>query len=392
MKIIHTGDWHIGKIVNQVYMTEDQNHILNELVRLIDREKPDVLVIAGDIYDRAVPPVEAVELLDRTLSRIVLDMKTQVILVAGNHDSPDRLGFGSGILEARGLYVEGPLRKDPRKVTLSDAYGPVNFYLVPFAPAVIVRDTLEDREIRDADEAMQAMVARIKAVWNTDERNVIVTHGFVTGGDAPELSESEKPLSYTASVGGADSVDKAVFEGFDYVALGHLHCPQRVGSDRVRYAGSLLKYSFSEVHQKKSVSVVTLGATGELDVRPEALTPLRDMRRIKGRLKDLLLPSAYAGTNQADYLHVTLTDEGGILDPISKLRTVYPNVLALDFESRSKPDGDGKTAAGADCISKSVNELFAEFYGDMTGRSFSSAQAVVLAETAAEAEHMERMS
>ena len=215
MKIFHTGDWHIGKLVNQVYMTEDQAYILEQLVQLIASEKPDVLIIAGDIYDRAIPPVEAIELLDRTLSQIVLELKTPVLLVAGNHDSPDRLGFGSGILEAKGLHIEGRLRLQVRRVTLHDEHGPVHFFLVPFAHPAEVRDVLGLAKVRDQNSAMQAILGQIQADWNPAERNVLVTHGFVRGVEEPELSESEKPLSYGEALGGIEYVDAAMFDGFD---------------------------------------------------------------------------------------------------------------------------------------------------------------------------------
>ena len=251
MKFIHTSDWHIGKIVNQTYMTADQKFYLNKLQEFIAAEKPDALLIAGDVYDRAVPPVEAVEALDQFLSNIVLDLQVPVLIIAGNHDSPDRLNFGSGILEAKGLHIAGRFRKEIRKITLPDQHGPVHFFLVPYAPPVAVRDVLGREEIHDHDTAMRAIIESIHAVWDPTARNVLVTHGFVTGSEAPELSDSEKPLSFAAAIGGVDNVDASLFAGFSYTALGHLHGPQKVGSDRIRYAGSMLKYSFSEATRKK---------------------------------------------------------------------------------------------------------------------------------------------
>ena len=390
MKIFHTGDWHIGKLVNQVYMTEDQAYILEQLVQLIAAEKPDVLIIAGDVYDRAIPPVEAIELLDRTLSRIVLDLNTPVLMVAGNHDSPDRLGFGSGILESRGLHIEGRLRAQIRRVTLRDQHGPVHFYLAPFAHPAEVRDVLGPAEVRDQNAAMQAILGQIQADWNPAERNVLVTHGFVRGVEEPELSESEKPLSYGEALGGIEYVDAAMFDGFDYVALGHLHGPQRAGSDRIRYSGSLLKYSFSEVKQNKSLTVVTLGPKGEWQAELRPLQPLRDMRRIKGELAKLLDPAVSEAANRQDYLHVTLTDVGELWEPANQLRAVYPNFMSLELAGRDKAATSGKNAATDGYKTKSKLEQFGEFYTAISGNVFDEPRRNLLQEVLQEIEHSER--
>ena len=390
MKIFHTGDWHIGKLVNQVYMTEDQAYILDRLVELIAVEKPDVLIIAGDVYDRAIPPVEAIELLDRTLSRIVLELETPVLMVAGNHDSPDRLGFGSGILEAKGLHIEGRLRTEVRRVTLHDGHGPVHFYLAPFAHPAEVRDVMGQAEVRDQNAAMQAILGQIQATWNPAERNVLITHGFVRGVEEPELSESEKPLSYGEALGGVEFVDAALFDGFDYVALGHLHGPQRAGSDRIRYSGSLLKYSFSEVNQNKSLTVVTLGPKGEWQTELRRLQPLRDMRRIRGELAKLLEPAVYQAANREDYLHVSLTDEGELWEPANQLRAVYPNFMSLELAGRDKAAATGKNAAAAGYKTKSKLEQFGEFYAAISGGEFDAAKQALLQEVLQEIEHSER--
>jgi exonuclease SbcD len=389
MKIIHTADWHIGKIVNQVYMTEDQEYALKSLVTLLAVEKPDVLIIAGDIYDRAVPPVEAVELLDKTLSTILLELEIPVLLIAGNHDSPDRLSFGSKILQARGLHIAGRFIKNIQKVTLEDQYGPVNFYLVPYAPPAEVKAVLERKDITDHDLAMAAIIDQIKKEWQPQQRNVLVTHAFVCGNSAPELSDSEKPLSY-ASVGGIDNVDAKRFEDFTYTALGHLHGPQNVNGKRIRYSGSLLKYSFSEVNQQKSVSVVNIDSDGNVECSQRLLAVLRDFRCLKGELKALLDPAVYNGTNLEDYLHITLTDQGELLEPMAKLRTVYPHVLALEFESSgNNPDGD-RTSAGADYTQKTELELFRDFYCNITGKEFSAEKERIIHEVIRQIQAEER--
>jgi len=381
MKIMHTGDWHIGKIVNQRHMTPDQEYILEALLKIVESEKPDVLVVAGDIYDRAVPPVEAVELLDKILNKILLDFKIPIMMIAGNHDSPDRLGFGSKLLQDKGLYIAGRFTKDIRKVSLTDEFGIVNFYLIPYAPPAVVRDVLSCSEVCDHDTAMQWIMTAIREKWNPKERNIVVAHGFVRGIEELEMSESEKPLSVTLAVGGTDYVDIKHFEGFTYTALGHLHGPQQAGSPRVRYAGSLLKYSFSEAKQQKSATVVQVGKDGELILECKTLLPLREMRRIKGTLKDLLDPGVHQGTNVEDYLHVTLTDEGELIEPMSKLRTVYPNVLSLEIEVKERCVGESKTAAGQGYKHKSKLALFGDFYADMTGQELVAEKAAIVAKT-----------
>jgi len=390
MKIMHTGDWHIGKIVNQRHMTPDQDYILEVLVELLATEKPDVLVVAGDIYDRAVPPVEAVELLDKVLSKILLHLEIPIIMIAGNHDSPDRLGFGNQLLQGKGLHIAGRFTKDIQKVILTDEYGPINFYLIPYASPAVVRDALACKEVWDHDSAMLAIMATIRETWNAAERNIVVTHGFVRGTEELEMSESEKPLSVTLAVGGTEYVDIKHFDGFTYTALGHLHGPQQAGSPRVRYAGSLLKYSFSEAKQQKSVTLVQIGKDGHAIIECKTLLPLRDMRRIKGTLKALLDPTVYQDTNVEDYLHVTLTDEGELIEPMSKLRTVYPNVLSLDIEVKERQVGESKTAASQGYKHKSKLALFGDFYADMTGQDFSAEKATIVAKTISAVETEER--
>lgn len=367
MKFIHTGDWHIGKIVNEFYMTLDQEYILNQLIELIAIEKPDALIIAGDLYDRSVAPVEAVELLDRTFSKILLELKTPIIAIAGNHDSPERLGFGSSILNAKGLYIEGILKEDIAKVVLQDEYGPVNFYLVPYADPPVVRELYGREDIRCHDDAMKCIIENIKQKMQENERNVMVCHGFVVGCEEPEISESERPLS----IGGTEYIKAEYFNAFNYTALGHLHGPQKVGGDNIRYSGSLMKYSFSEVKHKKSVTIVNIDEKGKVSIDLKELKAKRDMRKIKGSLKDLLNPEVYKGTNLEDYINVILTDEGEILDAIGQLRAVYPNIMMLTRENSIRNNEPSKTAAALGYKQKSKLELFNDFYTNITGLEFS---------------------
>lgn len=374
MKFIHTGDWHIGKIVNEFYMTSDQEYILNQLIDLIALEKPDALIIAGDLYDRSVAPVEAVELLDRVFSRILLELKTPIIAIAGNHDSPERLAFGSSILNAKGLFIEGILKKDPVKVVLKDDHGPVNFYMVPYSDPPVVRELYEKEDIKCHDDAMKCIIDNIKENMNLNERNVIICHGFVVGSEEPETSESERPLS----IGGTEYIKAEYFNAFNYTALGHLHGAQRVSGDKIRYSGSLMKYSFSEVNHKKSVTLVNIDEKGEVSIELKELNPKRDMRRIKGSIKDLLNPEVYKDTDVEDYINVILTDEGEILDAIGQLRAVYPNIMMLNRENCIKNNEPSNTAAALGYKQKSKLELFNDFYTNITGLDFSEDKKSVL--------------
>lgn len=376
MKFIHTADWHIGKIVNEFSMIDDQKHILEELIRLIDEEKPDALIIAGDIYDRSVPPTSAVELLDEIFYRIIIDKKTPILAIAGNHDSPERLGFACELLSRNGLFIEGVFKEDIRKVELYDKNGKVNFFLVPYADFAIVRDVLNEPAIKTQNEAMKKIVDNIKSKTKEGERNVLITHGFVRGLDEIEESESERPLS----IGGTDYMDISLFEPFIYTALGHLHAPQRVGCDRVRYSGSLLKYSVSETRQKKSVSIVEIDGDGNVNVEQRFLNIRRDLRSIKGEIDSLLDPLVYADTNTDDYFHIVLTDRGELIDPIGKLRSVYKNIIRLDFEKNADKSNDEIAITWDECRQKSKLDLFSSFYKSMTDTELAEDGLSILSE------------
>ena len=386
MKIMHTGDWHIGKVVNEFHMTEDQEFVLNEIIDMIKEEKPDVLVIAGDLYDRSVAPVEAVELLDRVFNKILIELGTPIIAVAGNHDSPERLSFGSEILKSRGLYIEGILKKDVRKVVLKDEYGPVNFYLVPYADPAVVRDIFKNDNIKNHDDAMKAIIEVINRKIDLNERNVLVTHGFVRGEGEAELSDSERPLS----IGGTDCVNVKYFEEFNYTALGHLHGPQKVTCEKIRYSGSIMKYSFSEVRQKKSVTIVNIDEHGNADISLKYLHPKKDMRIIKGEINNLLDPEIYKHADTEDYISAILTDEGEIMDPVSRLRAVYPNIMLISRESRMNRNEEAITSAGSGFQKKSKLELFKDFYENITGREFTEQKSQILSQVIEETEKSER--
>lgn len=379
MKIIHTGDWHIGKIVNEFSMIEDQRYILSQLLELIREEKPDALVIAGDLYDRSIPPVEAVELLDEVFSKILLELKTPILAIAGNHDSAERLSFGSKIFTSNGLHIAGVFDKEPKKVMLQDEHGHVSFYLVPYEDPKAVKHIFDDNEIACHDDAMRKIVEKIKASRQEEERTVLIAHGYVTfmkevAADSEaegirgglEVSDSERPLS----IGGTDLISGEHFEGFTYTALGHLHGPQKVGSDRIRYSGSLLKYSFSETKHRKGVTLVEIDDNGQVLVNHRELMPRRDMRLIKGPLAELISQEVYSKENVEDYIYAVLTDEEELIDPISKLRAVYPNIMGLHREDKVIRENT-RTSASSGYKSKSKLQLFEEFYKSIVGRELT---------------------
>ena len=383
MKIIHSGDWHIGKIINEFSMLEDQEFILNQFIKIIEAERPHALVIAGDLYDRSIPSVEAVELLDKTFNSILLDLKIPIMAIAGNHDSAERLSFGSKILNKNGLFLAGVFEKKIKKVVLSDDDGPVNFYLVPYADPRVIRHILDDDESLNHDMAMKKVIEIIKDDMNRDEKNIMVAHGYVTlmsnklgVGDTPgddemlgealKTSDSERPLS----IGGTDLINGEYFNCFNYTALGHLHGPQKVGSDKIRYSGSILKYSFSETNHKKGITIVDIDDKGEVTTRFKELIPKRDMRIIKGPLSELIDPKIYSRTNVEDYICAILTDEGELIDPISKLRAVYPNIMELSRDDIRVKE-DSKTSASFGYANKSKLQLFEEFYKSISGKEIT---------------------
>jgi len=388
MKILHTGDWHIGKLVHGIHMTEDQKYILDKLKALIVKEQPDVLIVAGDLYDRSVPPIEAVELFDEVLTEIVMELGIKVMTIAGNHDSPDRVGFANKILKSNGLYIAGNLTRVIEPITLEDMYGPVNFYLVPYAEPAVVRALFGDDAIKNHDVAMKTVLREITNIMPKDKRNVCIAHAFLMGVDSLEISESVRPLS----IGGSEYVEASYFEDFCYTALGHLHRPQKVLNEHIRYSGSLLKYSFSEANQNKSVAMIELDAKGDVCVELHVLEPMRDMRVIKGKLENLVDVAVYGDTNTEDYIMAILTDEGDLLDPIATLRAVYPNVLRVEKEHYDRVAGDHQTSASENFKKKSPLELFEEFYENISGELFDEEKSNIVMKLVNDLEQKERFS
>ncbi len=350
MKLIHLSDLHIGKRVNEYSMIEDQEYILAEILNIVDEEAPNGVLIAGDVYDKAVPTAEAVGLLDGFLTSLA-ERKIPVFIISGNHDSPERMAFGSRLMEKSGIFISGVYDGKVEPYPLSDEYGTVNIYLLPFVKPAHVRRFYEE-DIASYTDALGIAVEKMNI--DTDERNVLITHQFVTGA---ERSESEE-----LSVGGSDNVDASVFSDFDYVALGHIHKPQSMDGDRIRYSGSPLKYSFSEANDHKSVTVVELFEKGRREVRTVPLTPLREMVEIKGRYADITLKSFYENTTlKSDYVHVTLTDEEDVVDAVGKLRAIYRNLMKLDYDN-ARTRSVAEIGGAAEVETKSPLELFTEFY------------------------------
>lgn len=369
MKFIHTADWHLGKLVHGIYMTEDQREVLNQFVKLVEEEKPDAVVIAGDLYDRSVPPTDAVELLDEILYKINVELKTPIVAIAGNHDSAERLSFGSSWYRNSHFYLTGKLQNDFQPVRLNG----VNFYLVPYAEPGMVRQLLKDETIHSHQEAMKAIIGKIEENLNPNEPNVFVGHAFVLGGNT---SDSERTLS----VGGSGCVSHDLFAPFSYTALGHLHSPDAIKHDKIFYSGSLLKYSFSEAKQRKSVSIVEMNEDGAFQVRYHSLTPKQDMRELEGHLEELLDPSFYEKEKVDDYLKITLHDEGALIDPINKLRQVYPNVLHLERKILLTDMEKKQSYSVKREEKKSEIDLFEQFYQEMTTAEFTVEKKGVMAD------------
>lgn len=350
MKFVHLSDLHLGKRVNEFSMIEDQANILTKILGIIREERPDGVFIAGDVYDKSVPSVEAVSLFDDFLKQLSRQ-QTQVFVISGNHDSPERLGFASELIALSGIHIAPAYDGKVCPVSLEDDFGMVNVYMLPFIKPVHVRSVFPEEKAETYTEAVSAAIAHMDI--REGERNILIAHQFVTGAARCESED--------ISVGGLDNVDASVFAPFDYVALGHIHGPQQIGRESVRYCGTPLKYSFSEAKQCKSVTVAELKEKGNLGIRTVSLTPLRDLRELKGTYEELVNRKNYEGTALEDYLHITLTDEEDIVDAVGKLRVIYPNLMKLDYDNRRTRE-NREISAGDEMEAKTPMELVREFY------------------------------
>ncbi|MCI6435230.1 MAG: exonuclease SbcCD subunit D [Clostridiales bacterium] len=377
MKLIHLSDLHLGKRLNEFSLGEDQEYILNQILQIVEAEQPDAVVIAGDVYDKAIPSVEAVSLFDEFLVRLA-GLHIHIFVISGNHDSPERIAFGSRLLEETGIHLSPVYGGSVESVTLEDAFGPVDFYLLPFVKPIHVRRFFPEDPTDTYTQALSTAVGHM----NLDEhrRNVLVTHQFVTGASR---SDSEE-----ISVGGADNVDSAVFDAFDYVALGHIHSPQHCGSEKIRYCGTPLKYSFSEAKDTKSVTVAELKEKGNLVIRTVPLKPLRELVELRGTFEELTDRHFYENTTWTrDYVHLTLTDEEDIPDAVGKLRLIYRNLMKLDYDNaRTRSNAEIAGAPAQD--SRSPLELFADFYELQNNRPMTAEQLVFLEELIARTEEV----
>lgn len=366
MKFLHISDLHIGKRINEFPMLEDQKYILNQILAIAEAEQAEGVLVAGDIYDKPVPSAEAVQLFDWFLTGLA-EQNRKVFAVSGNHDSPERIAFGAELMKGRGVYVSPVYDGEVASVRLQDEYGELWVYLLPFVKPASVRHVLETEGAAELPEschdAVRLAVERMRP--DREKRNILVAHQFVTGASRCESEE--------IAVGGLDNVDGGVFDDFDYVALGHIHSPQSVGRDTIRYCGTPLKYSFSEAEQEKSVTVADIKEKGKVELRLIPLKPLRDMRRIRGAYMELMNRSFYEGTNVEDYLQITLTDEEDVPDGMRRLRGVYPNLMRLVYDnSRTRQNREVETAEEAE--KKSELELFMEFFELQNNRPMSEEQ------------------
>ena len=362
MKFIHLSDLHLGKRVNEISMTDDQAYILTQILNIIDAEHPDAVVIAGDVYDKSVPPAETVTLFDGFLCRLA-ERKLPVLIISGNHDSPERLAFGGRLMEGAGIHLSPVYNGKVEPVTLSDSHGDVHFWLLPFVKPAHVKRYFPDAGIESYTDAIRAAIEHMDVDFTS--RNVLVTHQFVTGAATCESEE--------ISVGGSDNVDISVFDGFDYVALGHLHGPQNILSNRIRYCGTPLKYSFSEAGHHKSVTVVELAEKGSLHLQTIPLNPRHDLREIWGTFAELTDKSFYQGTAVEDYLHITLTDEEDVPEAVGRLRVIYPNLMKLSYDN-TRTRTNRVIDAAEDVKRKSPLELFAELYEKQNNQPMSEVQ------------------
>jgi len=363
MRFIHISDLHLGKRVNEFSMLEDQAFILTRIINIIDEKKADAVIIAGDVYDKAIPSAEAVELFDDFLVRLA-KRGLKVFVISGNHDSAERIAFGGRLMDKSGIYMSPVYSGKVEPIVLSDEYGEINVYMLPFVKPANVRRYHPESEIASYTDAVKAAVDAMSI--DKAERNILVTHQFVTGAVRTESEE--------VSVGGSDNVDACVFADFDYVALGHIHRSQKCMSECIRYSGTPLKYSFSEAKDQKSVTVLDIGKKGELSLDFAPLSPLRDMAELKGTYDELTLKSFWENTCYTqDYIHITLTDEDDVPDALSKLRVIYKNIMKLDYDN--KRTRSANEINGADSIAeKTPFEHFSTFYELQNGQAMSEEQ------------------
>lgn len=364
MKLFHLSDLHIGKRVNEFSMIEDQKYILTQILYVADQEKPDGILISGDVYDRTIPTAEAVQVFDAFLTRLS-EQKIPAFIISGNHDSAERLAFGSSLMGKSGIYFSKVYDGTVEKIPMQDAYGTVWIYLLPFLRPSTIRHALPERaeEVQSAADAVRIALEQTKI--DEKERNVLLAHQFVTGAKRCDAEELQ--------VGDVDQIPAELFASFEYVALGHIHSPQKVGRETVRYCGSPLKYSFSEAGQEKSITIVELKEKGTVELRTIPLKPLHDLRKIRGTYLEVTAKTFYENSDRTDYLMVTLTDEEDVPDGMAKLRTIYPNLMRLEYDNK-RTRSNAEVTAAERIEEKSELELFQEFYELQNNQSMTEQQ------------------
>ena len=362
MKLIHLSDLHIGKRVNEVSMIEEQEYILSQILGIIDAQQPEAVLISGDVYDKSVPPAEAVSLLDGFLFQLS-ERNLQVLIISGNHDSAERLAFGGRLMEGKGIHLSPAYDGKITPITLEDACGEIRFWMLPFLKPIHVKKVFPEAGIETYTDACRVAVENMAVDFSA--RNVLLTHQFVTGSATCDSEE--------ISVGGSDNVDASVFAGFDYVALGHIHGPQNIGSEHIRYCGTPLKYSFSEASHQKSVTVVELAEKGSVRLHTVPLIPKHDMREIRGTYEEVTAKHFYENTPVEDYLHITLTDEEDVPEAVARLRVIYPNLMKLSYDN-TRTRSDAVIEGAVDVQSKSPLQLFGELYELQNNQPMSEIQ------------------
>ena len=369
MKFMHLSDLHIGKRLNEFSLLEDQAHILDKILETAKNESVDAVIIAGDIYDRSVPSVEGVRLFDRFITALS-EMGIYVFIISGNHDSPERLAFGSGLMAASRVFISPVYEGDIEPVKLSDEFGDIFVYLLPFVKPAQVRHYFPDEKIESYTQMMEFIVSRMDI--DKSKRNILVTHQYAAGA---EKSDSEETLT----AGGTESIDFGVFSDFDYTALGHIHKAQFIGGKSVRYCGTPLKYSFNEEYQEKTLTILELSEKGRISFTEIPLQPLRDMRTIKGTYEELTALSFYGNTNTDDYIRAILTDEDDVVNAMARLRTIYPNLMTMSYEN-SRTKADFQINDNYVYEDKSPMEHFSDFFEMVNGSKMSEKQRKFTAE------------
>lgn len=366
MKILHLSDLHFGKRLNNFSLLEDQYHINQQIFKLAEDTHIEAVIIAGDVFDKQIPSAGAIQLFDDFLN-FWAELNLPVFIISGNHDSAERLSFGANIFSNSNIYISPVYNGQITPITLNDAYGKINFYLLPFIKPATVRPFFPDEKINSYTEAVQTVLKKLPL--NKNERNILIAHQFVTGA---VLSDSEEIV-----IGGLDNIDAHIFNSFDYIALGHIHTPQTILRDTIRYCGTLLKYSFSEANQQKSATIVNIKTKGQIDIDTYPVKPLHDMRKIKGTYAELTSRQTYINTDTNDYILATLTDEEDIPDAVNRLRSIYPNIMQLNYDntrtrtSRNIETIDTNTA-------KAPLELFNEFYKLQNNQPLNEIQSQII--------------